>query len=170
MSTNSKGPTFENKPKQEPALYRYACAMYEAMQDEAGDRTVEGVTYRVYEGFITKTWQRVSSSNNYMSQVISLLEEYNCIATITKGVRNSPSEAALLRHPDEAEIPDEARILRKNGRKPLTSADDVATLSHTVKSLAAQVGGVSLPELVLAIEARLKEIEGRLDALEGKER
>lgn len=163
--TNSKGPTF-NLPKPEPALLRHASNLYEAMMDEVIVTEFKGENYDIYNGFLGKTFAKCGISNQYYKKVLNLLEEYGCIATIEKGVRNSPTRAAMLRHPRHAEIPSEAlgikpRPTAENSLpKGLTDSGELATLKQSVRNLAEQIGGVNLKSELVAIERRLSALEG----------
>lgn len=167
IDNNSKGPTF-NLPKPEPALLRHASNLYEGMYDEVIETQFKGDIYDIYNGFLGKTFAKCGISNQYYGKVLKLLENYGCIATIERGVRNSPSRVVMLTHPREAEIPPEALGVKppKNTAENLTTPANLATLSESVKNLKGQLGGISLAELAQGLQTELTEIRGRLSVLE----
>jgi hypothetical protein len=152
-------------PKPEPALFRHSCTLYEALLENSAKEDVSGHQYDVFRGYLTDAFNGARISQQYYPAVFALLSDYECIAILSRGARNTPSCVVLLQHPKDANVPDEAKIFQRDGRSPLTRAADFDKLAQRVDNLARSVGGVNLVELVSTVA----NLEKRIQQLEVKE-
>lgn len=82
-----------------PALYQHCCLIYTAMDQLAKDVEREGQTVRVYEGFLTRLFEKNRLATPYYTSVMAELQRMDCVRQLRRGGGSSPSEWMLLQAP-----------------------------------------------------------------------
>jgi hypothetical protein len=82
-----------------PALFEHCATVYKAMKDEAQIVEREGQDVLIYEGFLTKLFERLHLSTPYYSSVMAELQRMDCVRQLRRGGGSSPSEWAVVQKP-----------------------------------------------------------------------
>src|SRR4051794_28548857 len=130
-------------------VFKHAVALYDLLcQSAKEDEDTELLTFR---GSITEVWRSLGVSQAYYSQVRRFLLESECISIVQQGARNTDSIIVLHRQPqaDEWEV----------AQSDLTERVTIATLHQEVRNLKRLLGGIHLPDLVIDLDKRIRELE-----------
>jgi len=82
-----------------PRLYEHCLTVFEQMRTEAKPAAVEGAHALVYEGFLTRLFNRLSLATPYYTSVMQALRKMGCVRQLSRGGGASPSKWELLTEP-----------------------------------------------------------------------
>jgi hypothetical protein len=94
-----------------PALYEHCRTVYKLMEEEAKlIHPDQGGTTLVWEGHLTKLFQRLHLSVPYYTSVTRELKRMGCVTQKRRGGGNAPSQWIILTEPTE-------ELFRSNGNR-----------------------------------------------------
>lgn len=120
-----------------PAVYEHCRAVYTAMVEKAQERSIDEVPTLVYEGSLTKLFNRLGLSVPYYTSCMTELKRMRCVEQLRRGGGGSPSIWALYGEP----TPDVWR----------------STIHRTVKTKASKTS---------QIESQVRDLNTRVNKLE----
>jgi hypothetical protein len=82
-----------------PKLYEHCVTVFEQMREEATPAQVEGTHALVYEGFLTRLFNKLSLATPYYTSVMQALRKMGCVKQLSRGGGASPSKWELLQEP-----------------------------------------------------------------------
>jgi hypothetical protein len=82
-----------------PKLYEHCLTVFEQMRTEAKPTAVEGTHALVYEGFLTRLFNKLSLATPYYTSVMQALRKMGCVKQLSRGGGASPSKWELLQEP-----------------------------------------------------------------------
>ena len=82
-----------------PKLYEHCVTVFEQMKKEAAATSVEGTHAFVYEGFLTRLFNKLSLATPYYTSVMQALRKMGCVKQLSRGGGASPSKWELLQEP-----------------------------------------------------------------------
>jgi len=82
-----------------PKLYEHCLTVFAQMKLEAKPTAVEGAHAFVYEGFLTRLFNKLSLATPYYTSVMQALRKMGCVKQLSRGGGASPSKWELLQEP-----------------------------------------------------------------------
>src|ERR1700755_1130274 len=82
-----------------PKLYEHCVTVFAQMRKEATATQVEGSHALVYEGFLTRLFNKLSLATPYYTSVMQALRKMGCVKKLSRGGGAPPSKWELLQEP-----------------------------------------------------------------------
>ena len=134
------------------ALIRHSITVYQALDKAAKDEVIDGDTYRIYRGHVSKLYHDTGVGQTYYTDVFDQLDRQGCITMMQRGGRNVQSVIVLHRPPTE-----EGYEPRR--RRDLTSAEDFANMIEQVRKHNKLIGGIDIADALRKLEERVQRLE-----------
>lgn len=139
-------------PKDTGKTFNYASAFYKACVDNSEVTVIEGEAVNLWKGFIGKTCRSLQVPKGMDNRIIKALESIGSIQFIQRGVGNWPTILALRYPPTEDLWADSDAV-------GLTRRESYGRLLSRVKSLENSIGGGNVVEALVALNARVDQLD-----------
>lgn len=104
-----------------PAMFNHCITVWDAMREEA----TEMQDHLVYEGFLTKLFEKCYLSVPYYTHVMDELQRMGCVVQLRRGGGSAKSQWELVQRPNPTLW--EQRSGRSRRQKKVQALDDSAT-------------------------------------------
>lgn len=130
-------------------IFEVATEFYDELHKLSKKEEVNGETFDIFRGSMTKVWDRVSNSQSYYVPVMGFLRDFGYLTLLQRGTRGRESVVAfhsrpLREHLDEAD---------------LTTASPLAKMQAEIDKVSERLGGLDIVEALKNHEGRLKKLE-----------
>ena len=139
-------------------IFEVATSFYDELLKLSKKEEVNGETYDIFRGSVTKVWDSVANSQSYYVPVMGFLRDYGYITLLQRGTRGRESVVTLHGQPVREEL----------DGLDLTTASPLATMQAEVQKMNERLGGLDIVEAFKNIEGRLSKLEKAANKKESK--
>lgn len=156
---------FITKPAKETAIYKQCVRVYEALEEQAEDATINDEKVRQWRGPLVEFIVSLDVPMGSYSKVRMTLTDLGCITVATEG-RTLDGSTVFL-HFSPATVSWNTKPERK--RRDLTRGGENAMLGQQLKGIISALGGLNVKDALVNMEKRLISLEQEMMLLK-KER
>lgn len=137
------------------AVIKHTLVVYETLEKASSIEVIEGQEISIYRGKVSKLFSTLGIGMSYYTEIFDQLDRQGCVTFLQRGGR-SVDTVIVLHYPPSPEGWQE----RPRRTEDLTTPEKYANLVERVELHHKLLGGIDIAEALIAIDMRLKSLEG----------